>query len=201
VTVRFCDEFDGGFGWIVDNEFFKRCSHVLVVDGRVWVVDPMDGDGVDERIRAAGDPAGVFKLVDRHSRDSEALSARLGVPVHVLPKAPVEGAPFEYRTVCKNRGWQEVAIWWPERRVLVVGDSLGTAGYFLAGNERLAVHPLLRPAAVPRKRLGDLEPQVVLCGHGEGVVDDAGPAFREALSTSRRRIPRLVASWARLRRQ
>ena len=185
MTVRFCDEFDGGFGWIVDNEFFKRCSHVLVVDGRVWVVDPMDGDGVDERIRAAG--------------DSEALSARLGVPVHVLPKAPVEGAPFEYRTVCKNRGWQEVAIWWPERRVLVVGDSLGTAGYFLAGNERLAVHPLLRPAAVPRKRLGDLEPQVVLCGHGEGVVDDAGPAFREALSTSRRRIPRLLASWVRLR--
>jgi len=199
VTVRFCDEFDGGFGWIVDNEFFKRCSHVLVVDGRVWVVDPMDGDGVDERIRAAGDPAGVFKLVDRHSRDSEALSARLGVPAHVLPKVPVEGAPFEFRTVCKNRGWQEVAIWWPERRVLVVGDSLGTAGYFLAGNERLAVHPLLRPAAVPRKRLGDLEPQVVLCGHGEGVVDDAGPAFREALSTSRRRIPRLLASWVRLR--
>jgi hypothetical protein len=201
VKIRFCDEFDSGFGWIVDSEFFRRCSHALVVDGRVWVIDPIEGDGVEERIRAAGEPAGVFQLVNRHSRGSEALSARLGVPVHVLPKAPVEGAPFEFRTVCKNRGWQEVGIWWPERRVLVVGDSLGTARYFLAGNERLAVHPLLRPAAVPRKRLRDLDPQVVLCGHGEGIVDDAGPAFREALSTSRRRIPRLVASWARLRRQ
>jgi hypothetical protein len=201
VKTRFCDEFDGGFGWIVDDELFKRCSHVLVVDGRVWVIDPIDGDGVEDRIRAAGEPAGVFQLVNRHNRGCAALAARLGVPLHVLPKTPVPDAPFELRAVCKNRGWQEIALWWPERRVLVVGDSLGTASYFLAGNERLAVHPLLRPAATPRKRLGDLDPQIVLCGHGEGVLSDAGPVFHEALSTARRRIPRLLASWLRLRRR
>jgi hypothetical protein len=47
--------------------------------------------------------------------------------------------------------------------------------------------------------LGDLDPQVVLCGHGEGVLADAGTAFQEALSTARRRIPRLLASWVGLR--
>jgi hypothetical protein len=42
LRVRFCDEFDGGFGWIVD-EFMERCSHALVANGRVWVIDPVVG--------------------------------------------------------------------------------------------------------------------------------------------------------------
>jgi glyoxylase-like metal-dependent hydrolase (beta-lactamase superfamily II) len=199
MTIRFCDEFDGGFGWIVDDEFFKRCSHTLVVDGHVWVIDPVDGEGVEERIRSAGELTGIFQLVNRHRRGSLALAERLGAPVHVLPNEPIAGAPFEFRSVCNLRGWQEVGIWWPERRVLVVGDSLGTARYFRAGNERLAVHPLLRGGNPPGRRLGDLDPQVVLCGHGEGVLADAGTAFQEALSTARRRIPRLLASWVGLR--
>ena len=45
----------------------------------------------------------------------------------------------------RRKRWQEVALWWPERRVLVTADALGTvAHYFTLGGERLGVHPLLR---------------------------------------------------------
>jgi hypothetical protein len=190
MRVRFCDEFDGGFGWIVD-EFMQRCSHALVVDGRVWVIDPVDGDGVEERIRAAGQPAGVLQLLDRHNRDCAALADRLGVRHHVVPQGSL--GPFAFVSVRNGRFWQEVALWWPDRRVLVCADALGAAPYFRAGDERLAVNPVLR-LLPPRRQLGALQPNVVLCGHGEGILQDADAVLREALSTSRRRIPGQVAS-------
>lgn len=198
VATRFCDEFDAGFGWIAD-ELLRRCSHALVVDGGVWLVDPVDGDGVEERVRAAGEPAGVIQLLDRHNRDSRALADRLGVPLHVVPTEPMAAAPFEFRVIREMWRWHEVALWWPESRVLVVGDALGTVGYFVAPRERLGVHPLLRPVP-PRGALGGVMPRVVLCGHGEGVFTDAAEALGEALSNARRRIPQLVSGLARVRR-
>jgi len=189
VRLKFCDEFDGGFGWIVD-EFMERCSHALVEDGRVWVIDPVDGDGLEERIRAAGSPAGVLQLLDRHNRDCAAFAARLGVRHHIVPQGSL--GPFACIAVRNSRSWNEVALWWPDRRVLVCADVLGTAPYYRAGNERLAVHPLLR-VRPPSRQLGALQPDVILCGHGEGVLEHADTALREALSTSRRRIPRQVA--------
>lgn len=199
MTVRFCDEFDGGFGWIVEDERLQRCSHALVAGGRVWLVDPVDGEDVEERARAAGEPAGVLQLLDRHNRDSRSLAQRLGVPLHVVPVELVDGAPFEFLVVRKGWKWKEVALWWRERRVLVVADALGTVGYFVAPGERLGVHPLLRPIP-PRRRLGNIAPDVVLCGHGEGVLSGAEPALREALSTARRRIPQVLAGLAQARR-
>jgi hypothetical protein len=190
LKLRFCDEFDGGFGWIVD-EFMARCSHALVDDGRVWVIDPVDGDGVEERIRAAGTPAGVLQLLDRHNRDCAALAARLGVRHHVVPQGSL--GPFALIAVKNSRSWKEVALWWPGRRVLVCADVLGTAPYFCARSERLAVHPILR-LSPPRRQLGALQPDVILCGHGEGVLEGADAALREALSTSRRRLPAQLAS-------
>ena len=173
LTVRFCDELDGGFGWIVD-EFMQRCSHALVSDGRVWVIDPVDGDGVEERIRAAGVPAGVIQLLDRHNRDCAGLAARLGVPHRVVPEQAVP--PFEFRRIRGSRWWKEVALWWPERRILVFADALGTASYFRARGELLGVHPWLR-LVPPRRQLAGLVPAAVLCGHGEGVLDGAEPAL------------------------
>jgi hypothetical protein len=189
MRVRFCDELEGGFGWIAD-EFMERCSHALVVDGRVWVIDPIDGDDVEERIRAAGTPAGVLQLLDRHNRDCAALATRLGVRHHATPQGSL--GPFAFIAIKDSHSWKEVALWWPERRVLVCADALGTARYFRAGNERLGVHPLLR-VRPPRPQLGPLQPDVILCGHGKGVLEDADAALREALSTSRRRLPGQVA--------
>jgi hypothetical protein len=196
VSVRFCDEFEGGFGWIVDDELMRRCSHALVVGGHVWVIDPVDGDGVEERIRASGEPAGVIQLLDRHKRASRALAARLGVPHHEVPVELIHDAPFEFLVVRKGWAWKEVALWWPERRVLVCADALGTVAYFVARGERLGVHPLLR-LIPPRRRLGNVQPEVVLCGHGEGILSGAAPLVHEALGTARRRILGALANGRR----
>jgi hypothetical protein len=193
MEVRFCDEFDAGFGWVVD-EFMERCSHALVVDARVWLIDPLDGDGVEERARAAGQPAGVIQLLDRHDRDGAALAERLGVRLHVVPRQAI--GPFSFIPIELARRWREVALWWPERRVLVAADALGTAAYFRAPGEPIAVHPLLR-FVPPRRQLGGLHPDVILCGHGTGVLHDADPALHNALSSARRRIPAQIASAAR----
>jgi hypothetical protein len=195
LKVRFCDEFDAGFGWIVD-EFMERCSHALVANGRVWLVDPLAADGVEERIRAAGEPAAVLQLLDRHNRDCAELAARLGVAHYVLPRSPLAGR-FSFLPVRTSRRWDEVALWWQDRGVLVCADALGTARYYRAGSERLAVHPFLR-LFPPRLLRGTKPlPQRILCGHGEGVHDGAEVALCEALRTARRRIPAQFASAVR----
>ena len=184
--MRLCDETDWGFGWIQEQRL-ARCSHALRAEGRVWVFDPDDSPGIEERIRGLGEPAGVIQLLDRHRRDSAALAARLGVPRHVTPFDGVAGAPFDPVPIVRTRFWREVALWWPEEQVLLCGDALGTVGYFVAPGERLGVHPLLRFA--PPCSLSRFAPRHVLCGHGAGVHGDgAAPALGEALATARRRF-------------
>lgn len=190
MELRFVDEHDGMVGWI-DSGKVGRTSHALVADGRVWLVDPVDGDGLDERLRALGEPAGVIQLLDRHGRDSAALASRYGVPLHVVPTA-IPGTPFELCDIVRRRFWSETALWWPERRVLVCADALGTLPSFRTGaDEHAGVHPLLR--LFPPRSLGELEPLHLLVGHGEGIHgEDATAALREALGTARRRLPRWV---------
>ena len=165
----------------------------------MWVVDPIEGDGVEERLRALGEPAGVIVLLDRHQRDADALAARLGVPVHETPFDGIPGAPFEFRRIVRNRFWREVVLWWPGERVLVAADVLGALGYFTAPGEAIGVHPFLR-LRPPRRALADVEPEHVLVGHGEGVHGtEATPALRAALATARSRIPRVVLGLVRRR--
>jgi glyoxylase-like metal-dependent hydrolase (beta-lactamase superfamily II) len=110
----------------------------------------------------------------------------------------VPGAPFEVLRVVSLPRWREVALWWPDSRTLVVADALGTAPYFLGPGERLAVHPLLR--LLPPSSLAGLDPEHVLCGHGEGVHgSEASEALDHALRRSRRGIPRWLVGLARNR--
>lgn len=191
--MRSVDETDFGFGWLDEAGSVPRTSHALVADGRVWVIDPVLVDGLEERLRALGEPAGVLVLLDRHRRDSEAVAALLGVPVHETPFAGVPNTPFEFRPILRNPLWREVALWWPERRALVAADALGTLGYFTAGPELLGVHPLLR-VRPPRRALGTLTPEHVFVGHGEGLHGSAAAAaLQDALANARRRVPTLVA--------
>ena len=202
--VRLCDETGFGFGWIaVEPTYLERASHALRAGGRVWLVDPVAGEGLEERIRSLGEPAGVLQLLDRHERDCAAFAGRLDVPLHRLPFEGVPGSPFEIVRVRDRPGWREAALWWAEERVLVCADALGTARYYRTSGERLAVHPLLRPA--PPRSLRDmarcLAPGHVLCGHGEGIHgDEAALAFSEAVSTARRRILRYLIGLPRRRR-
>ena len=193
--MRFCDEQEFGFGWIVVDEMLRRTSHAVAVDGGVWLLDPVDWEPALERMRGLGDVRGVIQLLDRHNRDSDAVAAKLGVPRHVVPYERIAGAPFEFLRIARTRFWREVALWWPERRVLVCGDALGTVGYFVARRERVGVHPFLRPW--PPRSLRLVHPEHILCGHGEGVHENATRALHEALRTARRRLPAALASMAR----
>ncbi len=175
-SFRFCDESDDGFGWIAE-ERVARTSHALAVAGRVWLVDAVLWPDALERARALGEPAGVIQLLDRHNRDCAEIAAQLGVP-HLRVPDRVD-APLELIRVVNMPLWHERALWWPDRRVLVAADVLGTVGYFTPGGAPLGVHPLLR-LFPPKRRLGKLDPDVVLVGHGEGVHDASAP-FRKAL--------------------
>ncbi|HUH14508.1 MAG TPA: hypothetical protein VML35_01335 [Gaiellaceae bacterium] len=196
MSVRFVDEAPFGFGWIEDARM-RRTSHALAAGGRVWAIDPIDGDGVEARIRALGEPAGVLQLLDRHGRDCAEFASRLGVPLHVVPAA-VEGSPFHFLPVASSRWWREVALWWPDERVLVCADALGTVPYFRAGTEPAGVNPLLRLRPPPLTGLGA---EHLLVGHGEGLHGSGtAAAVDDALRCARRRIPRWLAQLPRLLR-
>ena len=186
MDFRLVDELPFGFGWMTE-ERYTRTSHALSDGARVWLVDPVDVDGLDERLRAFGEPAGVIQLLDRHDRDCASIAARLGVPHHRVPEA-LPGTPFDVVQLLRLPVWREVALWWPDRRVLVAADALGTSRYF-AGDEAAGVHPLLR--VTPPRRLGSYEPAHLLVGHGPGVHGDAAArALERALATARTGIPR-----------
>jgi hypothetical protein len=189
---RFCDEADGAFGWQVD-ERMQRTSHAVAVEGKVWLFDALAWEPALERISELGEPAGVVQLLDRHERDNAAIAARLGVPHYEVPIHDLPDSGLELIRVVDGRFWKELAVWIPSRQTLVCADALGTAGYFRAGDERLAVHPLLR--LKPPRKLERYEPQHVLCAHGAGVHGPGTPeALREALKTARRRLPKALAS-------
>ena len=122
--------------------------------------------------------------MDRHRRDADAVAAR-----HTAAIGAQLPAGMDERRVVRFPGWREVALWMPERRLLVAADVLGTAGYFVAGDgEPLGVHPLIRPFP-PRRALAGIAPEAVAVGHGAPVTTDATGALHEALRTARRRLP------------
>jgi hypothetical protein len=190
VTFRFCDDLGpDGFGWIVE-EAMTRTSHALAADGRVWLVDPLDWPDAILRALALGEPAGVIQLLDRHNRDCAALATRLDVR-HVVAPDELPGSPFTFVSVRRRRRWRESALWWPATRTLVTADALATNRFFTAGTSPLAVHVLLR--LTPPKQLGELDPERILVGHGEGIVGDgAADALHGALTSSRRGLPGLL---------
>lgn len=177
-----------GLTWVADDRLL-RAAHALVHDGRVWLVDPFDVPEALERAAALGEPVGVVQLFVAHERDGAAIAERLGVPLHTLPDA-LPGSPFA--VVDLDLGpWKERALWWPERRALVVGESVGTAAHYAVGARPAGVHPLRRP--LPPSQLRPFAGEHLLVGHGAPLhAPDAGPALLGALDRSRRDIPQLL---------
>jgi hypothetical protein len=193
------EEHEIGISWMPDaGEMMQRACHAVRLNGGVWIVDPVDVGGLDERIVALGDPAGVLQLLDRHERDCAEVAGRLGVPHHRLPFDGIDGAPFEPVKVIDQRFWKEVAIWVPSERALIVPEAVGTAPYFRSGDEEIGIHPFLR--LLPPRKLGAYEPVHLLTGHGTGMHGGATPAaLRDALDGSRRRLPGALVSMVRPR--
>lgn len=197
------EENELGFSWLADeSEMMQRASHaVRIGDGRIWIVDPIEVPGLDERIAALGpkrDIAGVLQLLDRHERDCGMLAGRLDVPLHRLPFDGIADSGLETIRVIRNKAWKEVAVWSATDRALIVPEAVGTARYFRAGNEKVGIHPMLR--MTPPRRLADYKPDHLLTGHGVGMH---GPGTAEALAGaiagSRRRFPQAVISMVKSR--
>ena len=187
-TVRVYDEYAFGFSWVLE-EVMQRTSHALVVDGGVWLVDPVAHDEALERAAGLGAIAGVLQLLDRHNRDCEPLAERFGVP---LLKVPDEAPPFKTIPVVRFPGWKETALWWPEHEALVVAEVVGSNEYFTGGRGAAGMHPMLR--ALPPRGLSSYSPRHLLMGHGAGVHGAAAtPALRQAHHRARRDIPRVLA--------
>lgn len=206
------DRWDGGLGWMADrDEAMQRSSHALVDDGEVWLVDPVEFDGLDELIADLGSVVGVVLLLDRHQRDSVALATRYDVPVYLPGPLGAIADDLDARTQVVSdtlaetgyriipivdRGfWREAALF--DGETLVVPEAVGTSDFFTVGAERLGVHVVLR-LLPPRRQLGGLTPDRVLVGHGEGVMTDASAALQAALARSRRTAPWLYVKTLRM---
>jgi len=180
------DELPFGLSWTLD-EPLGRTSHALADDGRVWLVDPVDAPVAMARVAALGEPAGVVQLLDRHDRDGAALARRLGVPLVKAYEAP-PGGPFEVVRVLALPVWREAALWWPQRRALVVAEIVGTNPVWAAGPGPAGIHPMVR--MLPPGALRGYAPEHLLVGHGPGVHGAAAAeALRGAYARSRRDIP------------
>jgi hypothetical protein len=192
----------GSFVWMVDeSDTLQRASVALAVDGGCLLIDPVDDPDLDERLGGLLPVAGVVTLIDRHRRDAEAVAARHGTPRLVPSVLAGQGQPLEWpgiqeRVILSVLGWNESALWLPERRLLVCVEAVGTTGPFLArATDRLGVHPLLR-LRPPRGALA-VDPEAIAVGHGPPVLDGASDALREALRTARSGLPGAVTRWGR----
>src|SRR4051812_12848010 len=143
VRLAQVDEHPFGISWVID-EPGARASHALKVDGRVYIIDPVEHAAALERIEVLGPVAAVVQLLDRHNRDCAAIAAKLGVPHLRMPEA-IPNTPLQAIRVVDLRRWREVALWWPRRDVLVVPEALGTSSIWTAGHGVVGLHPILRP--------------------------------------------------------
>lgn len=207
------DRHADGVGWIAyPDEQMRRASHAVAADGDVWVLDPVDADGVDELLASLdGEVAGVVVCLDRHERDAGRVARRHDVPVYVpswmtgLDASGARVERFGERLSGAARAirvrdsslppWQEVALLFEGSDTLYVPEAVGTSGYMITDDERLGVHPALR--LFPPTSLRGLTPERIVVGHGEGVSRDAAGALARALDGSRRNAPSLYAKTVR----
>ena len=140
--------------------------------------------------RGSGAPRACCSCSTATTATAPPIAARLGVP-HLRLPAAIPGSPFAVVPVINLPGWHEIALWWPERRTLVVAELIGTNEFFALGGDPAGIHPLLRLTAPGALR--GYEPEHLLVGHGRGVH---GPAAAEALAgaydRARKDLPRLA---------
>lgn len=204
------DRFESGFGWFAHpGETGRRASHAVQGDDGVWLLDPRDVPGLDDRLAALDDLAGVAVLSGYHARDAHTLAERHDVPVFVprwLDRA-AERIPgsvercawslgesgFALQRYTPFPGWSEAIAYRESNGTLYVPDSFGTGPLFTVGSERLGLFVLCR-FVPPRRLLTDLEPERILVGHGRGVFEDPAVALSDALDGARRRLPRALCT-------
>lgn len=194
-TLGAVHEWDGGISWIAQpDEDAQRASHALSTAAGVWVVDPVDAEGLDERLAALGDVAGVVVVQDRHTRDAEAVAQRHDVSVFVpdwmrLVREKLEtdaesvgsslpGTEYDVHELIRTDDWEEAVLVDERTDTLVVPETLGTLPAFGGDGTDLGVHPAVDE---PPESLAEWSPERVLVGHGSSVHSDANAELRRAI--------------------
>jgi hypothetical protein len=194
-TLQSVDEWTGGFSWIADpDERGQRASHALATEAGVWIVDPVDTDGLDERVAELGEVAGVLVLHDRHTRDAEAVARRHDVAVHVpdwmtlvldkLETAPesvgseLPGTNYTVHRLVDTDEWEEAVLVDETTATLIVPEALGTLESFREGDNALGVHPGVDD---PPHSLADWQPERLLVRHGPSIYSEADAKLKAAL--------------------
>ena len=189
----------GSFAWLLGpSDPATRASSAIVLDAGTILVDPLDGEGLDEHLAQLPPVVGIVTLLDRHQRGAEAIATRLAAP-RLTPRAlggegvGIDGV--EERTVFNSRRWHEALLWVPDRRLLVCVETLGTASFDLArAGDPLGMHPFARMKP-PRHAFSGLDPAVIAVGHGPPLDHDAAESLHRTLRGARRQLPR---AWVRL---
>lgn len=198
--AEFIDEWEKGFGWVArPNEKMRRTSHAFLEDGGVYLVDPLDAEGLDQKISEYGEVKGIILLFDRHERDTEELAERYGCTVYVPEwferslDADVEtisdtipGTGWEVHQVVDSRTGKETALFDKESRTLILADALGTAKQFRGRGEKLGMNPIYR--LNPPGKLLDFEPERIFFGHGEGIQENASEMMEKTITEGRSKI-------------
>jgi|GEM_PF-3731570 len=76
-------------------------NHALKTDGGVWIIDPVDAEGIDELVAEYGEVAGVVLLSNYHTRDADVFANRHGVSVY-LPEG-MEGIEEDLDALSNSR--------------------------------------------------------------------------------------------------
>ncbi|SFR30402.1 MULTISPECIES: hypothetical protein [Halorubrum] len=188
-------EWEGGFSWIAyPDEDARRASHALTTGAGVWLVDPVDVDGLDAHLREAGDVAGVVVLQDRHTRDAAAVARRHDVAVSVpegmsLTREKLDadaeptgsalaGSAYEVHELRLDDDWEEAVLWNDDRSTLLVPETLGTLPAFRDDGDALGVHPAVEESP---QGLAEWDPGHLLVGHGTSIHEGATAALAAAL--------------------
>jgi hypothetical protein len=189
-------EFEGGFSWIAyPEEKPRRASHALSTDTGVWVVDPVDAEGLDDHLADLGTVAGVVVIQDRHTRDAAAVANRHDVDVHMpewmtLGQGKLDGdaqlftdglpeTNYGLHKLFDRDDWEEAILVDEETNTMVVPEAVGTSPGFTPDGQALAVHPVLEESPT---KLGDWHPERILVGHGKSIYEGADEHLQAALA-------------------
>lgn len=189
------NEWSGGLSWIAyPDEQAQRASHALVTAAGVWIVDPVDANGLDDQLAALGEVAGVLVIQDRHTRDAAQVARRHDVPVHVpdwmtlvrdkleMTAEPIgsalPGTDYTVERLINTDDWEEAVLINDTTNTMVVPEALGTLSAFRVDDNELGVHPALED---PPDRLTEWEPERILVGHGTSIHSEATPKLNAAI--------------------
>ena len=184
-----------GLSWIAfPDERGQRASHAILTEAGVWLVDPVDVDGLDERVSELGTVAGVVVLQDRHTRDATDVARRHEVPVSIpdwmsLAREKLEsqaeslgselpGTNYTVHRLIETGDWEEAILFNERTNTLVVPEAIGTLPSFGEADSSLGVHPSLDE---PPRALLDWAPTRILVGHGPSIHGDAHRKLRAAI--------------------